>query len=218
MLLCAILSDTLNLQGPTTTEWDRLMVAVLIELAEVDHVEELASQQFKAKSSELAGLSCNALCNGDQKVFTFKTHVFDGSVGFAVIETVDDEVILQRSAELLVALSEDKEAKGLSVLFLAVVNIVQLRTKLLMCGKNERSLALKSFPNSKLVIDADGLESLHVLDLGGLVSRKKDFIPAVTGAIKKGWCEAPRGLIHSSPSDADFSKYDDTTLVLKNIY
>ena len=26
MLLCAILSDTLNLQGPTTTEWDRLMV------------------------------------------------------------------------------------------------------------------------------------------------------------------------------------------------
>lgn len=185
MLLCAILSDTLNLQGPTTTEWDRLMVAVLIELAEVNDVQFLASQQFKAKSSELAGLSCNALCNGDQKVFTFKTAVFDGSVGFAVIETVDDEVILQRSAELLVALSEDKEAKGLSVLFLAVVNIVELRTKLLLCGKNERSLALKSFPAGKLVRDEDGGET-HVLDLGGLVSRKKDFIPAVTGAIKKG--------------------------------
>ena len=36
MLLCAILSDTLNLQGPTTTEWDRLIVAVLSEIAEVD--------------------------------------------------------------------------------------------------------------------------------------------------------------------------------------
>jgi manganese-dependent inorganic pyrophosphatase len=35
MLLCAILSDTLNLQGTTTTEWDRLMVTVLVEIAEV---------------------------------------------------------------------------------------------------------------------------------------------------------------------------------------
>ena len=35
MLLCAILSDTLNLQGPTTTDWDRLMVTVLVEIADV---------------------------------------------------------------------------------------------------------------------------------------------------------------------------------------
>ena len=47
----------------------------------------LASQQFKAKSSELAGLTAHALCNGDQKVFSFKTEHFDGSVGFAVIPT-----------------------------------------------------------------------------------------------------------------------------------
>ena len=43
MLLCAILSDTLNLQGPTTTEWDRLMVAVLVEIAEVSRVVEIVS-------------------------------------------------------------------------------------------------------------------------------------------------------------------------------
>jgi inorganic pyrophosphatase/exopolyphosphatase len=68
MLLCAILSDTLNLQGPTTTEWDRLMVTVLVEIAGVDDVQFLASQQFKAKSAELAGLSAAELVNGDQKV------------------------------------------------------------------------------------------------------------------------------------------------------
>jgi len=39
MLLCAILSDTLNLQGPTTTEWDRLMVTALVEIAEVEDVQ-----------------------------------------------------------------------------------------------------------------------------------------------------------------------------------
>lgn len=180
MLLCAILSDTLNLQGPTTTEWDRLMVAVLVELAGVTDVQFLATQQFKAKSSELANLTAHALCNGDQKVFSFKTDKFDGSVGFAVIETTDDDVIMGRSAEILSALSEDKESKKLQVLFLAVVNIVLLRTNLLVCGDVERSLAVAAFPTGKLTSD-------FVMDLGGLVSRKKDFIPAVTGAVKKGW-------------------------------
>jgi len=203
MLLCAILSDTLNLQGPTTTEWDRLMVAVLIEIAGVQDVNSLVSQQFKAKSSELAGLSPNALCNGDQKVFTFKTAQFEGSVGFAVIETVDDAVIMNKTSELLVALDEDKESKGLSVLFLAVVNIVALKTSLLLCGPNEKSLAIKSFANGKLITGKDGTEC--VMDLGNLVSRKKDFIPAVTAAIKAGWCEAPAGTIKHSVSDSDFS-------------
>jgi len=183
MLLCAILSDTLNLQGPTTTEWDRLIVAVLVELIGVPDVQELASQQFKAKSHELAGLSASQLINGDQKVFSFKTDLFDGSIGFAVIETTDDEVILSKTAELLVALAEDKEAKGLSALFLGVVNIVKLRTNLLVVSNDERTLAVSSFPNGKLV---DG-ESSFVMDLGNLVSRKKDFIPAVTNAVKRGW-------------------------------
>jgi manganese-dependent inorganic pyrophosphatase len=73
MLLCAILSDTLNLQGPTTTDWDILMVAILSEIAEITNLQELVSQQFRAKSQELAGLTAEALVNGDQKVFTFRT-------------------------------------------------------------------------------------------------------------------------------------------------
>eukprot|EP00600_Ochromonadales_sp_CCMP1393_P004790 CAMPEP_0174963242 /NCGR_PEP_ID=MMETSP0004_2-20121128/5221_1 /TAXON_ID=420556 /ORGANISM="Ochromonas sp., Strain CCMP1393" /LENGTH=409 /DNA_ID=CAMNT_0016211845 /DNA_START=165 /DNA_END=1391 /DNA_ORIENTATION=- len=206
MLLCAILSDTLNLQGPTTTDWDRMMVAVLVELTGVEDVQFLASQQFKAKSSELAGLTAEQLVNGDQKVFTFKTDKFEGSVGFAVVETTDDEVIMSRSAELLMALSEDKEAKGLSVLFLAVVNIVSLKSNLLLCGPVERSLAVAAFKNGKLIPDlsagmppsnatsastststSTSSNNVTVMDLGGLVSRKKDFIPAVTGAVKAGW-------------------------------
>jgi manganese-dependent inorganic pyrophosphatase len=220
LLLCAILSDTLNLQvrlflsfipfipqclcvlyfycsctecvfsslkGPTTTEWDRLMVTVLVEIAEVDDIQFLATQQFKAKSSELAGLSCNALVNGDQKVFSFKTQNFDGSVGFAVVETTDDEIILSRTEEILIALSHDKEQKCLSVLFLAVVNIVSLQSTLLLCGPNERALAEASFKEGKIQDS-----SPFVMDLGNLVSRKKDFIPAVTKAIKLGWSLASK--------------------------
>ena len=35
MLLCAIISDTLNLMGPTTTQWDKMMVAILAIIAGV---------------------------------------------------------------------------------------------------------------------------------------------------------------------------------------
>jgi inorganic pyrophosphatase/exopolyphosphatase len=180
MLLCAILSDTLNLQGPTTTEWDRLMVTVLVEIAGVDDVQFLASQQFKAKSSELANLTADVLVNGDQKVFTFKTDKFEGSVGFAVIETTDSAVLMAKKDDLLAALKEDKEAKSLSILYLAVVNIVQLHSHLFCIGPDELDLAKVAFPLA--TVDSD-----NVVDIGNLVSRKKDFIPAVTKAIKAGW-------------------------------
>ena len=183
MLLCAILSDTLNLQGPTTTEWDRLMVTVLVEIAGVDDVQFLASQQFKAKSSELANLTGDVLVNGDQKVFTFKTDKFEGSVGFAVIETTDSAVLMMaKKDDLLAALKEDKEAKSLSILYLAVVNIVQLHSHLFCIGPDELDLAKVAFPLAS-VVDSDNV----VVDIGNLVSRKNDFIPAVTKAIKAGW-------------------------------
>lgn len=215
MLLCAILSDTLNLQSPTTTEWDRLMVAILVQLLEVADVQYLASQQFKAKSSELGGLSARSLVTGDQKVFTYKTDLFDGAVAFAVVETTDDEVILRKAPELLVALSEDKEQTGVSLTYLAVVNIVELKTHLLICGPSERSLAQAAFPHGTFVLAPDQSEP-YLMNLGKLVSRKKDFIPAVSAAVKKGWFDAPAGKIHSSQSDIfDFSKYKDSALTLR---
>lgn len=206
MLLCAILSDTLNLQGPTTTEWDKLMVAILSEIAGVDDLQQLATDQFRAKSLELAGLSAEALVNGDQKVFTFKTEKWEGSVGFAVIETTDDDVILSRADELLVALAQDKESKGLSILYLGVVNIVKLKSTLLLIGDDERSLAVASFENGVLLPSTEAYAQPTLMDLGNLVSRKKDFIPAVTRAIKTGWSNANKGLIKRSVSDLDLSQ------------
>ena len=59
MLLCAILSDTLNLMGPTTTDWDRMMVAILCAITGVKDIQALAKAQFKAKSKELASKFLN---------------------------------------------------------------------------------------------------------------------------------------------------------------
>jgi manganese-dependent inorganic pyrophosphatase len=203
MLLCAILSDTLNLQGPTTTEWDRLMVTVLTDIAGVEDITLLATEQFKAKSRELGTLGAHVLVTGDQKVFTFKTDTFTGSVGFAVIETTDDAVILDRAEELRESMIADKETKGLSMLYLAVVNIVSLRSRLLLISDDEARLATAAFPKAEM-------ENFFTMDLGGLVSRKKDFVPAITRAVKDGFRTSVQARIKPSSSDVfDLSLVQD---------
>lgn len=168
---------------------DRLMVATLSEIAGVDDIQFLASQQFKAKSKELAGLSAHGLVNGDQKCFSFSTEAFTGDVGFAVVETTDDAVIIDRLDELLPEIVACKKEKNLSVLFFAVVNIVQLKGTLLLCGPSELSLAKAAFPDCKVN------DTHTMMDLGARVSRKKDYIPEITKAIKAGWKKpAKRGV------------------------
>ena len=159
------------------------MVAVLSEIAQVDDIQFLATQQFKAKSKELAGLSAHGLVNGDQKSFSFKTDTFEGDVGFAVVETTDDAVIIDRLEDLLPEIVACKKEKELSALFLAVVNIVSLKGTLLLCGPTEISLARAAFPEDCTMMN----EESSLMDLGKRVSRKKNYIPAVTQAIKCGW-------------------------------
>jgi len=103
LLLSGILSDTLNLRSPTTTDTDRLVFAVLAKLAGVDNCDELAEAQFQAKSSAFAHLSPYEIACGDQKVFNLKDKSgANVSIGFGVCETTDPDVIKSRADEIMV--------------------------------------------------------------------------------------------------------------------
>jgi manganese-dependent inorganic pyrophosphatase len=183
VLLCAILSDKLNLQSPTTTEWDELMVTALAEIAEIEDIDDLAVQQFRAKSKDLIHLSAYSLVHGDQKIFSFnRLGGFQGEVGFGVIETTDDQVIVERVDELVVEMVATKKEKCLNILFLAIVNIVKLHSKLVLCGPAEVSLAKCAYGGDSTISEAKTL-----MDLGKRVSRKQEFIPALASAIESGW-------------------------------
>lgn len=78
-------------------------------------------------------------------------------------------------AELLPELLTSKAEKGVDFLFLAVVNIVVIRSNLLMCDAPEVALAKLAFGGV--------LTSVGVMDLGCRVSRKKEFVPPLTGCI-----------------------------------
>ena len=66
ILLSGILSDTLNLQSPTTTDYDRkILVAHIAEVNGREDINKLANEQFNAKSNALLEMTCFEIYHGD---------------------------------------------------------------------------------------------------------------------------------------------------------
>jgi manganese-dependent inorganic pyrophosphatase len=184
MLLSAILSDTLNLKSPTTTEWDRRIVAMLVQYVGVEDINELAAKQFRAKSHSLTLMSAYALVSGDMKQFKFHAGGEEDEeikVAYSVIETTDAASATARLDEILPEMRKVKEELNVHAMLLAIVDIVNLTSSLVLCGRAEQSLAQAAY-GGKMLNDQSTL-----MELKGLVSRKQDFIPPLTKAVKGGW-------------------------------
>jgi len=136
LMLSAMLSDTLNLKGPTTTHRDRRMVAQLAQQLGVADVDALAAELFKAKSAELATLSARELIEADMKEFSFAdaSGATQPPVAIATIETTDTAPVLARTAELQAEVRRVKKARSLDALLLTVVDIVNLQTSVILAG------------------------------------------------------------------------------------
>ena len=184
MLLSAILSDTLNLKSPTTTEWDRRIVAMLVQYIGVKDINELAAKQFRAKSHSLSVMSAYQLVSGDMKQFKFHSGEAGDEeikIAYSVIETAEAEAATSRLIELLPEMRKVKEELKVHAMLLAIVDIVNLTSALVLCGRTEQSLAKAAYDGALV----DG--NTHLMELKGLVSRKQDFIPPLTKAVKGGW-------------------------------
>lgn len=103
-------------------------------------------------------------------------------MAYSVVETTDAEASLARASDIIPEMRAVKSADAtVDAVLLAVVDIVNLSSTLLVCGRIEASLALAAYGGE--LEGADG----EFLKLPGLVSRKKDFVPALTKAVKGGW-------------------------------
>lgn len=216
LLLSAILSDTLNLRSPTTTSWDERLVAMLVQYVGMEDVNEYAAKQFRAKSHDLDNMTPYELIVGDMKQFKFESSSEKGvvyTIGYSVIETTNAASSLARCGEIIEEMREVREEKGLAAELLAIVDIINLTSTLLICGPVEVSLAVAAYGDE---IGDDG----STLVLEGMVSRKKDFVPPLTRAVKEGW-RPPR--VPKSKSDLrrssfivmDYSADPDGKLVRK---
>lgn len=168
LMLCAVLSDTVGGKSGTTTDKDRYATADLAKVAGITDVDALTLEIFKAKS-DISSLTPEQIVKNDYKIFEFAKKTFIGQ-----IETVEQDVVLGRKAELISAMQSVKQAEGVGLIFLAVSDILKVNTKLLLPGADETSVAEKAF----------GIKAVdNILDIGAKLSRKKDIAPPIESAL-----------------------------------
>jgi manganese-dependent inorganic pyrophosphatase len=166
MLLGAVLSDTVILNSPTTTERDRAIIEYLERVLVVD-ATQFGREMFEA-TSDVSSVDAEEIVRRDAKEYP----VGEGQmICIAQIETVG-QGILERHDELLDALERLREAKGYLLYALMVTDILSKSTKMLVAGDHAPLERIFGRPV------ADG-----VLDLPGVMSRKKQVAPKLLAAL-----------------------------------
>lgn len=165
MLLAAVLSDTVILNSPTTTERDEEIVKYLEEMLDLD-AEEFGMEMFEA-SSDVSELSAEEIVNRDAKEYGTSS---GEKMSISQVETVG-EGLLARKDELMEALEDLRQKNGYLFCALMVTDIVARGTDLLCtghCAPLEQAFDTQA---------KDG-----VLDLPGVMSRKKQVAPKLLAA------------------------------------
>jgi manganese-dependent inorganic pyrophosphatase len=129
LLLSAVLSDTVLLKSPTTTDEDREVVEWLAGLVGVDPTE-FAVEMFRARSSG-ASFSPEEVVTRDLKEYRIR----DSRVGVAQAETVDADELLAHRDALMAYMESLAGARGYDTLVLMVTDVVREGSELLVVGR-----------------------------------------------------------------------------------
>jgi manganese-dependent inorganic pyrophosphatase len=165
MLLGAVLSDTVILNSPTTTRRDHVVVDELERLLSVD-AQEFGREMFSA-TSDVSHLPADEIVTRDSKEYEVGA---GKTISISQIETVGDSV-LERRDELIDALDLFRQREGHVLSALMLTDILAKGTDLLVAG--EKAAAERAFGRQS----EDG-----VLDLPGVMSRKKQVAPKLMAA------------------------------------
>jgi len=170
-LLCsAILSDTLLFRSPTCTMMDRMAAEALSVIAGID-CQAFGIEMFTA-GSNLKAKTPEEIFYQDYKKFEFN----EVSFGVGQINSMSAEELEQIGRRLRPYLEKSCREHGLSMMFFMLTNIIEETTTLMCYGA----------PAGTLVKDAFGtLPENGTIRLPGIVSRKKQLIPAFIEAISK---------------------------------
>jgi manganese-dependent inorganic pyrophosphatase len=169
LLLAGLLSDTVLLKSPTTTELDRELAVWLGELAELEP-DGFGRKIFEASSALDAYPSVTALLTAD-----FKEYESGGKrFGIGQVEVVTFEEFHGRRGALAEGLAALRRERELHLAALLVTDIVAQNSLLLVQGDGEL-LALIAYP--RLASD--------LFELKGVLSRKKQLVPHLLRAFKE---------------------------------
>ena len=172
-LLCAaIISDTLMFRSPTCTLSDKMAAGALALIAGID-IEKFAREMFKAGS--------NLKDKAPEEIFfqDYKKFIAEGDVCFGVgqISSMDADELKEIKERLLPFMVSECGRHGVSRVYFMLTNIIEESTELLYYGDGSEEMAKTAFHMDPV----DG-----TFDLKGVVSRKKQLIPALMEAAQAG--------------------------------
>lgn len=168
IMMAGIISDTVCLTSPTTTEQDKVAVEELATIAGVD-VKEFSQAMFKA-GTKLEGKSKEEILVEDMKVFPIN----DKKIAISQILTLNAEEILKDKEEYAKIMDSIAENKEYDVFAFCVTDINDNGSYLMYSEKSHDIL--------KETLDIEIYQGIY---LPGIVSRKKQFVPMVMKYLKR---------------------------------
>lgn len=167
-LLCsAILSDTLMFRSPTCTPVDKKTAEELAVIAGIE-IESYANDMFRA-GSNLSSKTPKEICYQDFKMFEAAGIKYGvGQVNFMSNQDIDENK--NTIQEYMPTVIKDQ---GADMVFYMLTNILDESSTMLYDGEGSREALVKAFE-----LDEDDTD----VRLEGVVSRKKQVIPAFTNS------------------------------------
>ncbi len=170
-LLCAaIISDTLMYRSPTCTKFDIEAAEHLAKIAGVD-VTEFAGEIFEA-GSNLKSKSADEIFYQDYKDFS----VGDATFGVGQINSLNALELSEIKDRLYPYLEKAREEHGVDMIFFMLTNIIRESTELLCVGSMAKQVIENAFHVKEVA---------NSFKLDGVVSRKKQLIPAIVAAMQE---------------------------------
>jgi manganese-dependent inorganic pyrophosphatase len=175
LLLAGLISDTLLLTSPTMTERDHQAAERLARWAFIGgsvlagETLESYGQQILQAGADLSARKPKDIVSADLKLY----EVGEIKFGVAQVELTNFPQLEERLAEIRQALTDLRDSKGLNFAILMATNVVEASSRLILTDELP-ILDVLPYPRRP-----DGTRSAE-----GVVSRKKQLLPLVLGALE----------------------------------
>ncbi len=163
LMASAIISDTLLLKSPTTTNHDVKALEELEKIAGID-IKEYGLEMLKA-GTDLDDFSAEELINLDAKSLDKEGTKFV----IAQVNTVSIDDVLKRQEEIENEMQKAIEEKGLSLFVFAITDILNSNSEIIALGEKSNVIEPafgKTLENNRAFLE-------------GVVSRKKQLLPNI---------------------------------------
>ena len=165
LMFSGIISDTLEFRSPTTTEEDKKLAVKIAQVLGIN-ISEYAAKMFDAKSN-ISEFSAAELIRMDSKIY----EINGKQTRVSVLETTNPQMIIDRYDEIITVIPKIKQEDTVEEVLLFAIDILKEEAVLFVYNDEIKALAEKSFS-----VEISGNTTV----LPGVVSRKKQILPALT--------------------------------------